>query len=224
MPEVSPTPGVDLIVFDCDGVLVDSERISAEVGARVLNELGWRVTPDELIRRFAGCSEEVWRTAVEEELGRSLPHDWDASYTSWYERAYDDGLRPVPGVAEALQSIDIPRCVASNGSHKKIRANLRRTGLLAEFEGRMFSADDVPNGKPAPDLFLHAAEKMGAKAEKCVVVEDTPTGLAAARAAGMRSLAYAGGVIPVERLRSPNVTVFDDMSLLPSLIANIHQF
>ena len=209
---------VELVIFDCDGVLVDSELISAQVGSRILAELGWDVTPQELIRRFAGCSDDDWRTAVEAELGRELPGDWDAPYRSWYEDAFAAELRAVPGVAEAIDALPQPRCVASNGSRDKILANLRRTGLADAFEGRVFSAEEVDRGKPAPDLFLYAAHRMGVDPGNCVVIEDTPTGLSAARAAGMRTLAYASGLIPVERLRGHDTTVFSSMTDLPWLM------
>ncbi len=209
---------VELVIFDCDGVLVDSELISAQVGSRVLADLGWDVTPQELVQRFAGCSEDHWRTAVEVELGRKLPQDWDAPYRSWYEAAFEAELRAVPGVVRAIGALPHRRCVASNGPRDKILSNLRRTGLAKAFEGRVFSAEDVQQGKPAPDLFLHAARSMGVEPRHCVVVEDSPPGLAAARAAGMRALAYASGLVPVERLIGGGATIFHAMAELPELI------
>ena len=212
--------GVDLVIFDCDGVLVDSEPIAARVGAAVLTDLGWPVTPEELVDRFAGCTDEHWRAGVEEGLGRSLEDGWEVPYESWYEEAFDADLRAVPGVAAAIAALEVPSCVASNGSHAKVATNLRRVGLADAFDDRhRFSAQDVATGKPAPDLFLHAARTLGAAPERCVVVEDSPTGLAAARAAGMRCLAYAGGVIATDRLAGPATTVFDDMADLPRLVA-----
>ncbi|MFL6101265.1 MAG: HAD family hydrolase [Actinomycetales bacterium] len=210
-----------LVIFDCDGVLVDSEGISARVGAEVLTDLGWPVTADEVIRRFAGCTDEYWRASVEGELGRPLEDGWDAAYSSWYDDAFDAELEAVPGVASAIAAIDVPFCVASNGSHDKIRASLTRVGLAETFEGRIFSAQDVPNGKPAPDLFLYAAQAMGVAPQEAVVVEDTPTGLAAARAAGMRCLAYASGLIPEDRLAETQASVFFDMRQLPALVAGL---
>jgi HAD superfamily hydrolase (TIGR01509 family) len=211
---------IELVIFDCDGVLVDSEPISARVGAEVLADLGWKVTPEELIRRFAGCTDQYWRDSIESELGRPLNDDWEAPYQSWYADAFDAELAAVPGVVDVLDSLTVPFCVASNGSHEKIRKNLRRVGLLAAFEGRIFSAQDVERGKPAPDLFLHAAHSLRMPPARCAVIEDSPTGLAAARAAGMRCFAYATGLIPVARLTGPATTVFDDMSLLPKLIGS----
>ena len=219
--EPGDSPGaIELVIFDCDGVLVDSEPIAARVGAAVLAELGWSVTPEELIRRFAGSTDQYWRDSIESELGRALDDDWEAPYQSWYADAFDSELRAVPGVVDVLKSLGVPFCVASNGAHDKIRKNLSRVGLLAAFEGRIFSAQDVREGKPAPDLFLHAAQSMGVSAARCAVIEDSPTGLAAARAAGMQCFAYASGLIPVARLTGPATTVFDDMSQLPKLIAS----
>jgi HAD superfamily hydrolase (TIGR01509 family) len=215
-----PPEAVELVIFDCDGVLVDSEPIAARVGAEVLADLGWRVTPEELIRRFAGCTDQHWRDSIESELGRSLDDDWEEPYQSWYKDAFDAELEAVPGVVDVLKSLGVPFCVASNGSHEKIRKNLRRVGLLTAFEGHIFSAEDVREGKPAPDLFLHAAHSMRVPPARCAVIEDSPTGLAAARAAGMQCFAYAGGLIPIARLTGPATTVFDDMSLLPKLIGS----
>jgi HAD superfamily hydrolase (TIGR01509 family) len=212
---------IELVIFDCDGVLVDSEPISARVGAAVLADLGWNVSPEELIRRFAGCTEEYWRDSVESALGRPLDDGWEAPYQSWYQDAFEADLRAVPGVADVLHSLTVPFCVASNGSHEKIQANLRRVGLGEAFDGRVFSAQDVRQGKPAPDLFLHAARTMGVAPGRCAVIEDSPTGLAAARAAGMQCLAYAAGLIPVDRLVGPATTVFDDMNQLPELIGSL---
>jgi HAD superfamily hydrolase (TIGR01509 family) len=212
---------IELVVFDCDGVMVDSEPISARVGAAVLADLGWNVTPEELIRRFAGCTDEYWRGSVESALGRPLDDDWDAPYQSWYAEAFDAELRAIPGVVGVLESLTVPFCVASNGSHEKIRRNLGRVGLLDAFDGRIFSAEDVRRGKPAPDLFLYAAHAMRVAPARCAVVEDSPTGLTAARAAGMQCLAYAAGLIPLDRLAGPATTVFDDMSQLPRLITSL---
>jgi HAD superfamily hydrolase (TIGR01509 family) len=128
-------------------------------------------------------------------------------------------LQPVDGIVETLDRIDIPTCVASSGTPEGIEIRLRLTGLWERFEGRIFSAADVEHGKPAPDLFLHAADRMGAEPAACVVVEDSPFGVEAAHAAGMRVFAYFGGIMPAERLRKADV-VFDDMRELPHLLEN----
>jgi HAD superfamily hydrolase (TIGR01509 family) len=185
---------LELVIFDCDGVLVDSERISARVGASVLRRLGWQVDEAEVLERFLGCSDEYFVTTVEARIGRRLPPGWDREYAPLYEAAYDAELRAVDGVAEVLDRLHgwgVQTCVASNGSHAKLARNLGRAGLDARLRGRVFSAEDVAAGKPAPDLFLHAAASMGATPCRTVVVEDSPPGVTAARAAGMRCLAYA---------------------------------
>jgi HAD superfamily hydrolase (TIGR01509 family) len=127
-------------------------------------------------------------------------------------------LAPVPGVLEALDRITIPSCVASSGTHEYLRYTLGLTGLYERFAGKIFSVEDVERGKPAPDLFLYAAERMGVTPGGCVVVEDSHSGVEAARAAGMRVLAYAGGLTPPDLLEGPDTTLFSEMSELPGLI------
>jgi HAD superfamily hydrolase (TIGR01509 family) len=128
-------------------------------------------------------------------------------------------LQPVDGVVEALDRIEEPICVASSGTHERIRFTLGLTGLIDRFDGRIFSVDDVTNGKPAPDLFLHAARTLGVEPTRCAVVEDSTYGVEAARAAGMRAFGYAGGVTPAARLEGQATVVFDDMRDLPALLA-----
>jgi HAD superfamily hydrolase (TIGR01509 family) len=127
-------------------------------------------------------------------------------------------LSPVEGLPEALDAITLPTCVASSGSHEKMRHTLGRTGLYDHFAGRIYSATEVARGKPAPDLFLHAAQKMGVDPAACVVVEDSRPGVQAARAAGMRAFGYAGGLTPAEGLEGADTVVFHHMRKLPTLI------
>ncbi|MFK3679391.1 HAD family hydrolase [Microbacterium sp. NPDC090218] len=209
---------IDLVIFDCDGVLVDSETLSVEIDRRVLAELGWRLSRDEIVHRFVGRTQEHFRAEVETHLGRSLPDDWEAPYQHWYSEAFERELTTVPGIVAALDSIDHETCVASNGSHAKTRRNLATTGLLPRFEDRIFSAEDVRTGKPAPDLFLHAAGRLGVSAARCAVVEDSRFGVEAARAAGMRVFGYAGGLTPPEWLEEAGAVVFTDMQALPDLL------
>lgn len=215
---MSPRGGIDLVVFDCDGVLVDSERISVDIDRRVLDDLGWSLTTDEIIHRFVGRSDAHFRAEIERHRGRALDDDWAAPYEEWYRDAFERDLVAVPGIEEALDVVDLATCVASSGSHAKIRRSLTLTGLLAHFDGRIFSADDVRDGKPAPDLFLHAATRLGVPPERCIVVEDSRFGVQAARAAGMRVLGYAGGITPGEWLEVEGATVFTDMRELPALL------
>lgn len=208
----------ELVIFDCDGVLVDSERLAVKVDVEVLARLGWPLSEEEVVQRFVGVSDADVTRMIEERLGSPVPGGWQASFEPLYRSAFERELRPVDGIVEALDRIDLPTCVASSGTHEKMRFTLGLTGLYQRFEGRIFSATEVPRGKPAPDLFLHAAERMGARPDRCVVVEDSAYGAEAGRAAGMRVLAYGAGVTPPARLTGPNTVVFDDMRHLPALL------
>ncbi len=208
----------ELVIFDCDGVLVDSERLAIKVDARVLAKLGWPITESEIIERFVGVSDVDFRAAVEARLGRSLPDNWEVEFEPLYRQAFAAELQPVEGIVEALKVITIPRCVASSGAHDKMRYTLGLTGLYDQFEGRIFSATEVSRGKPHPDLFLYAAKCMGFSPCDCVVVEDSVNGVKAASAAGMQVLAYGGGVTSVDRLREVTITVFEHMRDLPGLL------
>lgn len=216
------SPRAELIVFDCDGVLVDSERLSVDVDRRVLAEFGWELSVEEIVHRFVGRSGAHFRTEIETYLGRALPSDWEAPYERWYAEAFERDLEAVPGVLTAIDAIPMRSCVASSGSHAKIRTTLGLTGLLPRFEGRIFSAEDVDEGKPSPDLFLHAASTMGVDPAGCIVIEDSRFGVQAARAAGMRVLGYAGGLTPPDWLSDANA-VFLDMAELPALVESIQQ-
>jgi HAD superfamily hydrolase (TIGR01509 family) len=206
------------VIFDCDGVLVDSERLSIRIDQQVLAELGWELTLDEIVERFVGRSQTEYEREVEEHLGRTLPDDWDEQNAWRYRDAFVSELRPVPGIESALDAMTWPTCVASSGSHERMRFTLGLTGLWDRFDGRIFSATEVARGKPAPDLFLHAAESMGWTPSRCVVVEDSAHGVRAALDAGMAVVAYAGGVTPAVRLAAPGVVVIDDMADLPDAI------
>ena len=210
---------LQLVIFDCDGVLVDSERIAIRVEAGILGRLGMPLSETEIVERFVGRSPSVMRAAVEEHLGRPLPADWDTEFRALYEEAYAAGLRPVDGITDALDEIALPTCVASSSEPGPLRHKLELTGLYDRFAGRIFSASAVRAGKPAPDVFLHAAARMGVRPEACAVVEDSRAGVMAARAAGMDVFAYAGSVTPSAWLEGDRTTVFDDMRRLPALLA-----
>jgi len=149
---------------------------------------------------------------------KALPEDWDSEFQPLYRDAFAAELTPVPGVVEALDLITLPTCVASSSSHDKLRFTLGLTGLYERFAGRIFSAYDVARGKPAPDLFLHAASRMGVPPAACAVVEDSRYGVEAARAAGMRAFGFAGGLTPAAWLEGPGTVVFSDMRELPALL------
>ncbi|MDH6109767.1 HAD superfamily hydrolase (TIGR01509 family) [Kitasatospora sp. MAP12-15] len=210
---------IELVIFDCDGVLVDSERIAARVQVALGAELGWPLTEDEVIDRFIGRSSVSIREQVAARLGEETAATWWERFEHLHREAVDAGLSPIEGLPEALDSIDLPTCVASSGSHEKMRHTLGRTGLYERFAGRIYSASEVSHGKPAPDLFLHAARQLGVDPAACVVVEDSRPGVQAARAAGMRAFGYAGGLTQAEQLEGPDTIVFDDMRKLPGLIA-----
>jgi HAD superfamily hydrolase (TIGR01509 family) len=208
----------ELVIFDCDGVLVDSERLAVKVDVVLLRELGWPLSETEVIDRFVGRSDRDTQAAIEAHLGRRLPAGWQDTLTARYHEAFAAELTPVAGVVGALDRITLPTCIASSGTHEHLRYTLSLTGLYERFAGRIFSAQDVSRGKPAPDLFLHAAASMSAEPAACVVVEDSRPGVEAARAAGMRVLAFAGGLTPPDLLAGPNTTVFADMRELPGLL------
>jgi HAD superfamily hydrolase (TIGR01509 family) len=181
-----------LVIFDCDGVLVDSEIVSNEILGQVIAELGWPMTLEETIARFKGRSmTEIW-AEVSERVGIEITPEIDRRFRSRQLEALAARVDPIPGVRALLDSLSVPYCVASNGPHEKMRTTLGATGLLELFEGRMFSRTEVPRAKPHPDLFLHAADSMGASAAGCVVVEDSPLGIQAALRAGMRAVGFAG--------------------------------
>lgn len=216
-------PGPELVIFDCDGVLVDSERLIVRVESQICLERGWSLTEDDIIREFVGLSDEAMRARLSELVGEDLGPDWDEQYTDRYREALARDLEAVPGVERAIDAIEqagIATCVASSGSHQKMALTLGKTGLLDRFEGRIFSSTDpdVAAGKPAPDLFLHAAHRMDVAPARCAVIEDSPYGIAAAVAAGMAAYGFAGSVIPADRLAVDGVTVFDSMSELPALL------
>ena len=207
-----------LVIFDCDGVLVDSEVISIGIDQSLLAELGWNISQNEIVSRFVGRSHEHFIKVVEEHIGRKLPDDWDLHYQHIYREALTRNLQPIQGITDALDLITNPTCVASNGSHEKMRFTLGLTGFLPRFEGRIFSASDVSHGKPAPDLFLHASKVLGFTPEQCLVVEDSVAGVEAALAAEMKVIAYAGGVTPRHQLIRDGVIVIAEMSELPLAI------
>jgi HAD superfamily hydrolase (TIGR01509 family) len=204
-------PQLQGVIFDCDGVLVDSEPTSNRVLAEVLTEIGLPTTTEESTAAFMGKSWVSNLEIIEERLGGPAPEDLTERYRQRRDAALAD-VEPVDGIVEALDAIDLPSCVASSGDHAKMAVTLGGTGLLDRFEGRIFSAADLPDGrgKPAPDLFLHAAREMGFDPATTAVIEDSGPGCEAGRAAGMRVFAY--------RLDADGATRFDDMRALPRLL------
>lgn len=211
---------IDLVIFDCDGVLVDSERLAVRVEAELLTSLGWDLSEADILERFVGRSDAYIQGQIELNLGRAVP-EWDDMYRSSLREAFLSELEAVDGIVAALDELTIPTCVASSGTHEKLRMTLGLTGLFERFEGRIYSTTEVANGKPAPDLFLHAAARHNVAPANCLVVEDSRSGVEAARSAGMRSLGYAGGLTPSSWLEGPSTVVFDDMSNLVKLIDSL---
>ncbi len=216
------TRGVGLVVLDCDGVLIDSERLNVAIDAAWISALGWPITVAEVIDRHMGRSSADQIADVEAQLGRAITDDEAADWQRRYAAAYRDELAPIPGVTGALEDLvrqGFSMCVASSASHAALRRNLGHCDLLRFFgEGTIFSSEDVERGKPAPDLFLHAAATMGVAPDRCVVVEDSQHGVAAARAAGMPVIGYAGGITPAAMLAGAD-RIITDLAQLPELVA-----
>ena len=209
----------DLVIFDCDGVVVDSERVSHDVFGAFMRSLGAHLTDAEMQERFLGRRLAECLTFVEELTGRPVPADALERYKAERDRLLREQVLPIEGIREVLEGLTIPYCIASSGDHDKMRITLGTTGLLPLFEGRLFSATEVPNGKPAPDVFLFAAERMGAAPARTVVIEDSVNGVLAGCAAGMTVFGFAG-LVPAARLAAAGAAVvFTHMRELPALLA-----
>lgn len=212
-----------LVIFDCDGVLVDSELLANRCLATALNAAGLDWTVEETMRRLVGRSMSSCVAIIEGELGRALPDDFLPRLQEETFGVFRTApVRPVSGIVDVLDRLEaqsVPYCVASSGELEKMRLTLGITGLLGRFDGRMFSAAMVPRGKPFPDLFQHAAREMGADPADCVVIEDAVAGVQAGSAAGMRVLAYAGAAHADRAgLQEAGGVLFERMDDLPRLL------
>jgi HAD superfamily hydrolase (TIGR01509 family) len=211
----------DLVIFDNDGVLVDSEPISNTLLAAYLTELGHPTSYEDSLRDYMGAAMHRVHDTVLERTGQRLPADFDDVFHARVFAAFERELQPVAGAVQVLEKLaadGVPYCVASSGSHERIRVGHRKTGLDRWFDdGRIFSSQDVGRGKPAPDLFLYAAERMGVPAERCAVVEDSPLGVRAAHAAGMDVYGFTA-MTPADRLTGAT-ELFADMGELADLLA-----
>jgi len=210
-----------LVIFDCDGVLVDSEPVSNRVLAEDLTAQGWPIGTQETTELFLGRALPFIRATAEAKLGRALPQDWEARLTQKIAAAMRREAVPIPGSIEALHALDalgVPWRVASNSAHSEMRAKFDRLGIGPLVQGRLHSYEDVRHGKPAPDLFLAAAAAEGVAPAECLVVEDSVAGTQAARAAGMDCLGYApdGEDTP---LRAAGAVPFRSMRDLPALVS-----
>ncbi len=210
----------ELVVFDCDGVLVDSEPIANRVMAEAVTALGWPLSAADCIARFKGHHLDTVIAAVEGRLGRPVPGDWVPNLRAATGAAFERELQPIPGVVEALDAVaesGTAYCVASQGPPEKMAVSLDVTGLRTRFEGRIFSAYQVERGKPHPDLFLFAALTLGVAPRACVVIEDSPLGVTAAKAAGMSVLGFAPEGDGAD-LAAAGARLFRNMAELPGLL------
>lgn len=208
------------LIFDCDGVLVDSERLSARAMSEAMAAAGLEMTAEECMRELLGRSLAYSVEYAGRRLGRPAPDSFAPEYRRRLYELFRAELTPVEGVTEALDAIELDGCVASSGEPERIRIALEATDLLERFDGRIFSATEVERGKPAPDLFLHAAARMGWEPRACAVVEDSPIGVEAGRAAGMAVLGYAAAT-GVEALAARGARTFTSMGDLPTLVAEL---
>lgn len=184
---------VKLIIFDCDGVLIDSESLVCRLTSEELTRLGFAIGVDEVIARFAGRAEPSMIAEIERDWGRPVPPDYFSRIRSRITQSYATELRAIPEVRDTLDLIDCDICVASSSYPEKLRLGLTSTGLLDRFGGNVISASRVANGKPSPDVFVYAAGWMRAPVADCLVIEDSVPGVRAARAAGMRAIGFTGG-------------------------------
>lgn len=217
---------IDLIIFDCDGVLVDSEVISCRAHADVLTRHGYPITSEQVFARFLGRSTRQANVEIESELGRKLPEAYHGDLQDELFRAFEADLEAIRGIHDVLDVVPQRVCVASSGSHQRMRVSLGSTGLYERLAPNIFSASQVTNGKPAPDLFLFAAKEMGVPAQRCVVIEDSLAGIAGARAAGMTVFGFYGGSHCrdgyAETLREAGADLlFADMHQLPELVRRV---
>ena len=213
----------DLVIFDCDGVLIDSEIIVCRIAAEELTRLGYPITVEQVMQRFAGRPDGEMRAEIELDLGRPLPPEYTDRVNARTEEAYGSELRIVPGVMSALEAIKLPVCVASSSFPAKLRLGLEIVGLYSRFAPNIISVSLVSHGKPGPDVFLFAAGWMRVPPRNCVVVEDSVAGVTAGHRAGMRIFGFDGGKHcgpdhGSRLLRAGAELVFSDMNRLPALL------
>lgn len=208
----------DLIIFDCDGVLVDSEIIVNRIFAELLTEVGFPITYEEIARQFIGKSLETCLEIIEQSYGKPVPKNFIERCKQREFAAFHQELQPVSGIIETLEQITLPRCVASNSSHRHIQLVLKLTGLLKQFEGKIYSAYDVARPKPFPDLYLYAARQMETNPERCLVIEDSVPGVQAGCAAGMTVFGYAQRSDRAALIDAGAKVVFSEMQQLAKLL------
>jgi len=218
------TNAIDLILFDCDGVLVDSERISASCVAEALRDAGYPTDDASILERFMGMSNPAMCNIIEHEMGRPLPINFIGNLSQRIIEVSEVELQPIAGVAEAVDQLDAPYCVASSSHPNRVRRSLEIAGLIDRLGQYIFSASMVERGKPAPDLFQYASDTIGARPDRCVVVEDSEAGVRAGKAAGMFVLGFTGGSHVTSTFHGPKLAaagadvVFSAMAELPDLL------
>ncbi|MFS0518729.1 HAD family hydrolase [Nostoc sp. UIC 10607] len=213
----------NLVIFDCDGVLIDSERIANTILLEMLKEIGLFLTLEDVFDIFVGTSTTRCLEIVKNLLGKSPPENFATEFEERTMQAFMNDVHPVQGIHDVLSKLNLSYCVASNSSPKWIQKALFVTDLLPYFSEKIFSATEVSRSKPYPDVFLYAAERMGFSPKDCVVIEDTPTGVRAGVDAGMTVFGYAELINP-EKLRAVGASVvFNDMKLLPKLLDQQNQ-
>lgn len=205
------------IIFDCDGVLVDSEAIATQVMVDLLKTVDYHIDIETAIDRFTGLALKDNFAFVEKELGRKLPDDFEATYRKLSFKAFQRDLQPIKGVHSLLDKLTIPYCVASSGPMNKIKLNLKTTNLLPYFNGNIFSCYEINSWKPEPQIFLHAAKTMGFNPEECVVIEDSLPGVTAAKAGGFDVYALLNESNKTT-LKGVEVPVFKEMYELAGIL------
>ena len=209
----------ELLIFDCDGVLVDSETITNRVFAGMLNELGIPVSIEDMFERFVGRSMPQCLEIITELLGHPVPDGFVDEYYSRSRTALHREVKAMPDIEIVLASVNLPFCVASSGTHEKMQTTLGVTGLLPHFSGKIYSVTEVARSKPFPDVYLYAARQQGIEPAACAVIEDTPTGVRAGVAAGMTVFGFCA-LTPRQRLIDAGAHhTFERMRDLPALIS-----
>ncbi len=218
----APHPQLAAVIFDCDGVLVDSERITNTVLATMLGEQGLAIDPEAAVQRFIGRVLRDSLPEIEAMTGRSLPPDWYEEFVRRRDQALREQVLPVPGALELvahLRACGIPYAVASGADCPKMRITLGRCGLLDWFTDRMFGRDMVERGKPHPDVYQMAMQHLQVHPDRTVVIEDTPTGTQAGVAAGARVFGYSAALGAAPLLDAGATLTFDEMTQVPALLA-----
>ncbi|MBM3604757.1 MAG: HAD family hydrolase [Alphaproteobacteria bacterium] len=212
---------VDLIIFDCDGVIADSEILSAEVLIDQLAQVGIAVTLQDIRRDFLGRSFPTVVATIRQRFARNLPPEFEATYRARLLDRFETDLAPTPGIIDMLEALDRPVCVATSSSPPRVARTLQVLGLADRFGSHVFTASQVARGKPAPDLFLFAANQMNCPPARALVIEDSGPGLEAACAAGMPVLHYRGGIHLAGEPPVPGADGFDDWAHFPEILSRI---